>query len=207
MAPVCPAVLCQKQQWANLLAVASVTSISDAGPLSGLFVPLCQHLLGHWEPIGSWKLLASNVLSMQHRAVRGSTRKIFLGHGFWHNRKDLSGVIAGSPLPNGFKRLEGHLSKMTILMITLLWLEVGRWTKWRYCQLPLWEPIFISGQCISKPPLCRPVAALRFCFAHQGGDQGADLSSLWVWACLLSTWLSCREKKWVVLVEQPHVIC
>lgn len=136
---------------------------------------------------------------MQRRAVRGGIRKIFLGHGFWHNRKDLSGVIAGSPLPNGFKRLEGHLSNMTLLMITLLCLGAGRWSKWRYCQLPLWEPIFISGLSISQPPLCRPVTALRLCSARQGEAQGADLSSLWVWACLLSTWLSCREKKRVVL--------
>lgn len=103
---------------------------------------------------------------MQWRDVRVDIRKIFLWHGYWCTRKDLSGVTAESSLLRSLKRLEKHLSKMTLPKNTLYCLGAGRWTKSRWYQLLFWEPIFILGLSISLPHLCRPVSALRSCFAN-----------------------------------------
>lgn len=162
-------------------------------------MPLHQHLLGQWEPVGSWKLQAHNVFSIQGRDVRLDIRKIFLGHDYWCTKKDLSGVIAGSPLPKGLKRLEEYLSKMTLpknMLPGAKEMDQGDVSSFS-------EPIFMLGLSISLPHLWRPVLAPHSYSAFQPGDQGVDFSVLWIWGCTFSTWLSCREKNYQA--EQPRV--
>lgn len=162
---------------------------------------LHQDLVGQWEPIDSWKLKAPNVLSMQWRDARLGIRKIFLGHGYWHTRKDLSGVVAGSSLPKSLKR---NISQKW------LWLKIpcaawgeghgpnqGDVGSFYESQFSFWGSPFPCHIFAGQSQLCSLVLPVW----HR--NQGAGFISLWIWGCMLSTCLSCKEKNY--WEKQIHV--